>query len=69
MFRAGFNHEQAVRAVGIFRLIPLRFFIADKALLVVPVGRVRRAVFIKFIVPDHFPFLRAPAGGGRQQHG
>lgn len=53
-FLPAFNNQHAVFAIGVFRLVPLRFLIADETVFVIPFGRVRTAVFVEFVVPDEF---------------
>ena len=50
-----FDHQHALVANGIFRLIPLPFLVADEAPLVIPVGRARRAIGVEFVGPDQLP--------------
>ena len=61
--RSRLNDEQAVRAKRVFRLIPLQLSVAHKAVFVVPVRRIGRAVRVKFIVPDKFIVTGGAAGG------
>lgn len=51
-FTLGLDDEIAVLADGIFRVIPLQFFVADEAIFIGPVLRVWLAVCIEFIGPD-----------------
>ena len=53
-FLPAFNNQHAVFAIGVFRLVPLRFLVADETVFVIPFGRVRTAVFVEFVVPDEF---------------
>ena len=49
-----FNDEEAVFTEGVVGLVPLEFFVADKALFVGPVGGVRAAVLVELVRPDEF---------------
>ena len=59
VFAAGLDYEEAVAAVGVFRLIPLQLVIAHKSVLVAPYLGVGLAVAVKLVAPHHAPCLVA----------